>query len=187
MQWRRRRRRSHPSGGVCPSIRTWLHFRGHVQIGQRVSRAVKIVCGSFLLIPPRIRGGLGPSTSSDTGEETSPAPKDGEGGRRDWAAGREKFYIVPASATPVAQKPAGRGAPRPRGPLMHRYSSHTCGALRADTIRFFHGTALSGDGATHPRQWRRDVHRLRTLRTITQVVADRDSPAQAAEKLRSGL
>jgi aspartyl-tRNA synthetase len=83
-----------------------------------------------------------------------------------------------AKAPPTQAAGAGESAP------LHRYRSHTCGALRASDIG--HGVRLSG--------W---VHRVRDhggllfidLRDhygITQIVADPDSAAfKAAESVRS--
>ena len=67
---------------------------------------------------------------------------------------------------------------------MHRYRTHTCGALR-DT-RYRRDRASVGLGASHARPWRRAVHRpARPLRP-DPVVADPDRPAfKDAEKLRA--
>ena len=88
-----------------------------------------------------------------------------------------------ADKTPKKSDAAPTASPAGAGPL-HRYRSHTCGALRAGDV----GKAARLSG------W---VHRVRDhggllfidLRDhygITQVVADPDSPAfKAAEKVRS--
>src|SRR5262249_3089497 len=67
---------------------------------------------------------------------------------------------------------------------MHRYRSHTCGALRATDI----GATVRVAGWCHRiREHARVLFMdLRDLYVIVQVVADPDSPAfRTAEKLRS--
>src|SRR3974377_1221447 len=69
--------------------------------------------------------------------------------------------------------------------LMHRYRTHTCGALRAEHI----GSTARLSGWCHRIRDHGGVLfiDLRDHYGITQVVADPDSPAfRTAEKLRSG-
>src|SRR5690606_17671490 len=72
----------------------------------------------------------------------------------------------------------------PRKALMHRYRTHTCGALRAGDI----GKTVRLSGWCHRIRDHGGVLfiDLRDHYGLTQIVADPDSPAFAlAEKLRS--
>jgi aspartyl-tRNA synthetase len=76
------------------------------------------------------------------------------------------------------------GSPRAIEGLMHRYRTHTCGALRAQEI----GSTVRLSGWCHRIRDHGGVLfiDLRDHYGITQVVADPDSPAfKTAEKLRS--
>ena len=94
-----------------------------------------------------------------------------------------------ASAKPCAPLPAGGrwiawAPPRAIEGLMHRYRTHTCGALRAAEI----GSTVRLSGWCHRIRDHGGVLfiDLRDHYGITQVVADPDSPAfKTAEKLRS--
>jgi aspartyl-tRNA synthetase len=92
-----------------------------------------------------------------------------------------------ASAKPCPPLPA-RGAetahPRAIEGLMHRYRTHTCGALRAEEI----GSTVRLSGWCHRIRDHGGLLfiDLRDHYGLTQVVADPDSPAfKTAEKLRS--
>jgi aspartyl-tRNA synthetase len=99
------------------------------------------------------------------------------------------FPSPAASAKPCPPLPqrggdGSRGDPRSIEGLMHRYRTHTCGALRAQEI----GSTVRLSGWCHRIRDHGGLLfiDLRDHYGLTQVVADPDSPAfKTAEKLRS--
>jgi len=91
----------------------------------------------------------------------------------------DNAFIASANRAPIET-----GGFRPEANLMHRYRTHTCGALRADHI----GSTVRLSGWCHRIRDHGGLLfiDLRDHYGLTQIVADPDSPAfKTAEKLRA--